>query len=58
MRARRLNLGLHQKDVAIILGVTTDTICYWENNRVRPSSRLLSKLVDFLGGNFNCGVPS
>ena len=46
-----MDLGLYQKEVAAI-GVSTDTICYWENNRVRPSRRLLLKFVQFLDGTF------
>jgi DNA-binding XRE family transcriptional regulator len=47
LRARRLDLGLYQKDVAAIIGVTVDPICYWENNRVRPSPRLRSMINHF-----------
>ena len=36
IRARRLDLGLLQKDVAEIIGVTTDTITNWEKGRNRP----------------------
>ena len=42
-------LGLYQKHVAVMLGVTEDTVCYWENNRVKPSRRLLTRIVQFLG---------
>jgi len=48
LRARRLDLGLYQKDVAGIIGVTVDTICYWENNRVRPSKDRTSVITEFL----------
>lgn len=44
-----MDLGLYQKGVAVMLGVTEDTICYWENNRVKPSRRLVPKLAQFLG---------
>jgi len=44
LRAKRLDLGLHQKDVATIIGVTVDTICYWENGRVKPSAQWLPKI--------------
>jgi DNA-binding XRE family transcriptional regulator len=50
LRARRLDLGLYQKDVATIIGVSEDTICYWENNSVKPSKRRLTKITDFLDG--------
>jgi len=49
LRARRLDLGLHQKDVAAIVGVTVDTVCYWENNRVEPSPTCAREIVEFLG---------
>jgi transcriptional regulator with XRE-family HTH domain len=48
LRARRLDLGLYQKDVAEMLGVSEDTICYWENVRVKPSQRLLPRILSFL----------
>jgi DNA-binding transcriptional regulator YiaG len=50
LRAKRLDLVLHQKDVAAIIGVTEDTICYWEINRVKPSKRLLPLIKGFLDG--------
>jgi len=49
LRARRLDLGLNQKDVAALIGVTEDTICYWENGRVEPSRQLMPKILEFLG---------
>jgi DNA-binding XRE family transcriptional regulator len=48
LRAKRLDLGLYQKDVAALLGVTEDTICYWENNRVKPSKKLAQTITQFL----------
>src|SRR6266478_7216987 len=48
LRARRFDLGLSQKHVAAILGVTVDTVCYWENGRVQPSTRLIPRLLLFL----------
>ena len=48
LKARRLDLGLYQKDVAVIIGVTEDTVCYWENNRVTPSRCLLPRLQQFI----------
>jgi DNA-binding transcriptional regulator YiaG len=48
LRARRLDLGLYQKDLAALFEVTEDTICYWENNRVRPSSGMTAKIIHFL----------
>jgi DNA-binding transcriptional regulator YiaG len=34
--------------VAAVIGVTADTVCYWENNRVKPSRESDSKIVKFL----------
>ena len=36
VRARRLDLGLFQKDVAELVGVSTDTVTNWEKNRSEP----------------------
>lgn len=47
LRGRRMDLGLRQKDVAKLLGVTEDSVCYWENGRVRPSRSMLTKLIEF-----------
>jgi transcriptional regulator with XRE-family HTH domain len=45
-----MDLGLYQRQVAKLLGVTADTVCYWENNRVTPSRGLLPRLLQFLDG--------
>ncbi len=39
VRARRLDLGLYQKDLARRLGVTTNTITNWEKNHFNPDLR-------------------
>jgi len=49
LRKRRLDLDLLQKDVAEIIGVTEVTISNWENNKNKPPSRYLKKIIDFLG---------
>jgi transcriptional regulator with XRE-family HTH domain len=49
IRKRRLDLGLYQKDVARCLGVTTDSVAYWENNRNQPSLRMIPRIIGFLG---------
>ena len=49
IRNKRLDLGLYQKDVARIIGVTTDTITYWEKGRAEPGIRYMPRIVDFLG---------
>jgi len=49
LRKKRLELGLLQKDVAKILGVSQDTIYNWENNRTSPGFRSIPKIIKFLG---------
>jgi transcriptional regulator with XRE-family HTH domain len=49
LRKRRLDLKLTQKDVAEKLGVDKTTVQFWENNRVKPSLRLIPKIIEFLG---------
>ena len=49
IRAKRLDLGLFQKDIAGIIGVTTDTITNWEKNRNQPMRWLNLKINKFLG---------
>ena len=48
IRATRLDLGLRQKDVAKLLGVTEDSFCYWENGRTEPSIESVEQIRDFL----------
>jgi DNA-binding XRE family transcriptional regulator len=48
LMARRMDLGLYQKDVAALLGVTEDTVCYWENGRVKPSPGMEEGISKFL----------
>jgi len=38
-----------QKDVAKIIGTSTDTICYWENNRATPYISYIPNIIKFLG---------
>ena len=49
IRAKRLDLGLLQKDVAGIIGVTTDTITNWEKGRNQPMYWHYPKITVFLG---------
>ena len=49
IRKKRLDLGLLQKDVAKIIGTSTDTICYWENNRATPYISYIPNIIKFLG---------
>jgi transcriptional regulator with XRE-family HTH domain len=49
VRARRLHLGLYQRDVAKRIGVTTDTITNWRKNRSNPTLRSWPSVIGFLG---------
>src|SRR4051812_45583526 len=51
IKKRRLELKILQKDVAQIIGVSEDTITYWENGRATPQNRYYPKIIDFLGYN-------
>jgi len=48
MRNKRFEVGLLQKDVAKIIGVTEDTITNWENNRTKPYRRFEKSIIKFL----------
>ena len=43
-----MDLGLVQKDVARLVGVTTDTVRLWEKGRTKPSEIHLRKIKEFL----------
>ena len=49
IRAKRLDMGLHQKDVAKALKVTTSTIVNWEKNRTKPPFTYYKDICSFLG---------
>ena len=49
IRKRRLDLGLLQKDVAVIVNATTSSVTNWEKNRTSPRLYLLPKIIGFLG---------
>jgi transcriptional regulator with XRE-family HTH domain len=48
IRNRRLELGLLQKNVARMIGVSEDTITFWECNRFDPSEKYMRKIRLFL----------
>jgi len=48
LRKKRMDMGLFQKDIAKIIGVSTDTITYWEKGRTHPTKQNLEKVIDFL----------
>jgi transcriptional regulator with XRE-family HTH domain len=49
IRKRRIDLQLLQKDVASLIGVSEDSITYWENGRSVPQIKYLPKIIEFLG---------
>lgn len=50
IRARRLDYGLEQKDLAKKFGVSKDTIKNWENNHTKEIEvRFYPEIMDFLG---------
>ncbi len=48
IKKHRMDLGLFQKDVTKFIGVSTDTITYWERGRVRPGKKNIVKIKEFL----------
>ena len=51
IRARRLDLGLRQKDVAKLIGCDKTSITNWEKNHTQPCINHLAGVVKFLGYN-------
>ena len=49
LRNRRLDLGLLQEEAATKLGVSSDTVRGWENNRHEPAIRHVPRILEFLG---------
>lgn len=49
LRARRLDLGLRQRDVAERLSVNVQTVGNWEVGRDTPDFWYMSRVVQFLG---------
>lgn len=54
IRKRRLEKGLLQTDLAVILKVSEDSISKWENNKTKPRISQLPKIIDFLGYELRC----
>ena len=48
VRQRRLDLGMHEKDVAALVNATTSTVTSWEKNRTRPTLEFLPRIAAFL----------
>ena len=49
LRARRIDLGLFQSQVAAQIGVHELTICNWEGNESQPAVRCIPAIIRFLG---------
>ena len=49
LKEQRLNLGLTQKELANLLGLTEESINYFENDKRTPGLCALKKLSDFFG---------
>ena len=49
IRAARLDRDLFQKDVARLIGVTTDTVTNWEKGRSNPDLKQIPRVLEFLG---------
>jgi transcriptional regulator with XRE-family HTH domain len=49
IRAKRLDAGLTQKQVAEEIGVDETSVFNWESNRVEPAVRLIPNIIRFLG---------
>ncbi|MDO8272420.1 MAG: helix-turn-helix transcriptional regulator [Gammaproteobacteria bacterium] len=49
IKRRRLELGLYQKDVAKLFGITLFTIINWEKGRTKPTVKFIPSVIQFLG---------
>jgi transcriptional regulator with XRE-family HTH domain len=49
LKARRLDLGLLQKDVARLLNAHVHSVINWEQNRCEPSLKYIPRIIEFLG---------
>ncbi len=49
LKEQRLNLGLTQKELAILLGLTEQTIVNFESGKHTAGLKALKKLSDFFG---------
>lgn len=48
IRNKRIEERLFQKDVAKLLGVSTNTVTNWENNKYLPSKNLRPNILKFI----------
>jgi transcriptional regulator with XRE-family HTH domain len=51
LRAKRIDLGLLQREVAVRIGVDTATVTNWELGNTEPEERFIPALIGFLGYN-------
>lgn len=49
-----MDLGLLQKDLAAILGVSTESVFHWETGVYEPANRHWPKIIEFLGFDPSC----
>lgn len=49
LRKKRLDLGLLQREVALLLRSTECSVYLWETNRTSPTLPFLPKIIEFLG---------
>lgn len=49
IKKRRIDLEMHQAEVAWQLKVSEECICYWENGRSRPHIKYYPAIIAFLG---------
>jgi transcriptional regulator with XRE-family HTH domain len=49
IRARRLDLGLIQRETAQEIGVTEQTLYHWERGKTEPPARFWPGIIRFLG---------
>lgn len=53
LKAARVNAGLSQKEVAIVLGVSNKTISSWENGDTFPSAEKINALCKLYGMSYD-----
>ena len=49
LKARRLTLDLYQRDVALLLQVSKETVLHWELDQTTPPIRAIPAIRAFLG---------
>ena len=49
IRRRRLDLKLNLTEAAAVMGVCSESVTRWENNREQPAARTVPKIIKFLG---------